>query len=188
MKICGVQKYPTFLWQNKYVDDFENQLFATDLRQKIWRRSLALTKNKEDAKDLMQDTFLKALEKREQFSGGYLDRWVYTICRNIFYDKYRKIIYAMKDGDATVKEKKEYLAGDDLPEQSTEGFQNLVDAENDFEFCLKELGEVDREIMSMTIKHSSDEICELFDISNSNLRTKISRARSQLAECMGVFR
>ena len=75
-----------FLWQNKYVDDFEQQLFSQDIRQKLWYRALALTKNEEDAKDLLQDTFLRAIEKKGSFDGKHMDRWLYTIMRNIFYD------------------------------------------------------------------------------------------------------
>ena len=186
MSIDGVFNHPIFLWQNKYVDDFETQLFDEEMHRKIWFRALSLTHHEEDAKDLLQDTFLRAIEKKDSFDGNHLDRWLYTICRNIFYDDVRKQSYTMKDGDKSTKQKKEFTAIDEMPEQSTHGEQGLMDTQKDFEYCLQELSDLDREVMSMTLTHSNDDICEVLELSNANLRVKIHRARSQLADCMGV--
>ena len=175
-----------FLWQNKYVDNFEQQLFSQDIKQKLWYRALALTKNEEDAKDLLQDTFLRAIEKKGSFDGKHMDRWLYTIMRNIFYDNFRKKSYTMKDGKNSIKQKKEFTAIDEMPEKSMHGEQDLMDTQKDFEHCLKELSELDSEVMSMSLTHSNKDICEILELSNSNLRVKIHRARSQLADCMGV--
>ena len=176
-----------FLWQNNYVDNFETQLFAEEIHRKIWYRSLSLTNNEEDAKDLLQDTFLRALEKKDSFDGHHLDRWLYTICRNIFLDNFRKKSYTMKDGNSSIKQKKEMTAVDELPELTTEGEQSLVDAERDYETCLRLLGSKLREVMSMSLTHSYEEICEDLGISHSNLRIMIHRARASLASCMGVL-
>ena len=72
-----------------------------ELTNKIFRRCMALTMNKEEAQDVAQDTFLRALEKIDQFDGRNLEGWLFTIARNIFIDKTRK--------------KKEILPGD-VPE------------------------------------------------------------------------
>ena len=88
------------------MDDFETQLFDEEMHRKIWFRALSLTHHEEDAKDLLQDTFLRAIEKKDSFDGNHMDRWLYTICRNIFYDDVRKQSYTMKDGDKSTKQKK----------------------------------------------------------------------------------
>ncbi|MCY7410422.1 MAG: RNA polymerase sigma factor [Chitinophagales bacterium] len=52
-----------------------------------------LTRDLEDAKDLIQDTVCKALVNREKFNAGTnLKAWLYTIMRNIFINNYRRTV------------------------------------------------------------------------------------------------
>lgn len=51
-----------------------------------------LTGNEDDAKDLTQETFLKALIYREKYvNHNNFKAWVYTIMKNIFINNYRRI-------------------------------------------------------------------------------------------------
>lgn len=51
----------------------------------------SLTSDHEDAKDLYQETLLKALLNREKYQfGTNLKAWLYTIMRNIFINNYRR--------------------------------------------------------------------------------------------------
>ena len=51
----------------------------------------SLTANHEDADDLIQDTFLKAITNKDKFDPATnLKAWVYTIMKNTFINKYRK--------------------------------------------------------------------------------------------------
>jgi RNA polymerase sigma factor (sigma-70 family) len=53
--------------------------------------AFTLTNNKEDAKDLFQETLLRALVYKDKYSTGTnLKAWLYTIMRNIFINTYRK--------------------------------------------------------------------------------------------------
>jgi RNA polymerase sigma factor (sigma-70 family) len=53
--------------------------------------AFTLTNNKEDAKDLFQETLFRALANRDKYSiGTNLKAWLYTIMRNIFINTYRK--------------------------------------------------------------------------------------------------
>ena len=55
--------------------------------------ALQLTKNSEDANDLVQETLLKALTYQAKFKEGTnLKGWLYTIMRNSFINNYRRII------------------------------------------------------------------------------------------------
>lgn len=50
-----------------------------------------LTRNMDEAQDLVQETALKALKARDQFRGGTtLTAWLYRILRNSFIDRYWK--------------------------------------------------------------------------------------------------
>ena len=70
--------------------------FNTDLlalEDSLIRFAYSLTSNECDAKDLVQDTFLKALVYREQFEDNTnLRAWAFAIMRNTFINNYRKNI------------------------------------------------------------------------------------------------
>ena len=53
--------------------------------------AFTLTRNKEEAEDLVQDTMYRALANKEKFSEGTnVKAWLFTILRNIFINNYRR--------------------------------------------------------------------------------------------------
>jgi RNA polymerase sigma factor (sigma-70 family) len=55
--------------------------------------ALKLTKDHEDANDLVQETMVKAFTNKDKFSEGTnLKGWLYTIMKNIFINNYRKMV------------------------------------------------------------------------------------------------
>lgn len=69
--------------------DFNNALANQSDYLKPYANSL--TQNVEDAKDLFQETMVRALQNRDKYKlGTNLKAWLYTIMRNIFINNYRK--------------------------------------------------------------------------------------------------
>jgi RNA polymerase sigma-70 factor (ECF subfamily) len=69
--------------------DFNRQL--TSLQDNLTYFAKSLTRDEEEAKDLVQDTFLKAITYREKFEENTnLKAWTYTIMKNTFINNYRK--------------------------------------------------------------------------------------------------
>jgi len=57
----------------------------------LWSFALSLTKNREETKDLLQETFYRALTNAEKFTEGTnIKAWLFTIMRNIFINNYRR--------------------------------------------------------------------------------------------------
>ena len=55
--------------------------------------AMKLTKNAEDANDLLQETALKAFINREKFTDGTnLKAWLFTIMRNTFITNYQRLV------------------------------------------------------------------------------------------------
>jgi RNA polymerase sigma factor (sigma-70 family) len=53
--------------------------------------ALKLTHHSEDAEDLIQETFYKAIKNRDRYQEGTnLKGWLYTILKNTFINNYRK--------------------------------------------------------------------------------------------------
>ncbi len=71
--------------------EFNHQL--VNLEKNLKRFAYSLTANQEDSRDLVQETFLKALTYREQFRDhSNLKAWTYTILKNTFINNYRKSV------------------------------------------------------------------------------------------------
>lgn len=155
------------------MSNFESMLFSDSLKMKMINLAMSKTFNKFDAEDLVQQTYLKALERQDQFKGDNIDPWVITILKNLFIDSTRK--------------KKEDLLGDDTPDILTGDESSSVLLERDKDKCLKGLSEKEREIISLKQTDSYDEIAEDLDIKAGTLRQIFSRAKEKFMRCMGFF-
>ena len=70
---------------------FHSQL--VELESNLERFAYSLTMNKEDAKDLLQETYLKALMYQDKFEDNTnLKAWTFTIMKNTFINNYRKTV------------------------------------------------------------------------------------------------
>ncbi len=60
-------------------------------RDQLFKTALRLTRNPEDAEDLLQETFLKAYRHYASFQPGTnLKAWLFKILKNTFINEYRK--------------------------------------------------------------------------------------------------
>jgi RNA polymerase sigma-70 factor, ECF subfamily len=81
--------------------NFNHELIS--LQTKLSQYAYRLTANKDEAKDLLQETLLKALvyeTKFEQYTN--LKSWTYTIMKNIFINSYHRAIRQNTAFDNTV--------------------------------------------------------------------------------------
>lgn len=68
----------------------EFNYMITDLSDNLQRYAMCLTSNPEDAKDLVQETFVKAITFRDKFEeNSNLKAWTFTIMKNTFINNYR---------------------------------------------------------------------------------------------------
>lgn len=80
--------------------DFHNKLL--NLQNNLSYFAHTLTQNREEAKDLVQETFLKALTYRDKFQPNTnLKAWTYTIMKNTFINNYRRNVKANTIVDTT---------------------------------------------------------------------------------------
>jgi RNA polymerase sigma factor (sigma-70 family) len=95
--------------------------------------ALSLTKNMEDAQDLLQETLFRALSSKDKYTEGTnLKAWMYTIMKNIFINNYRRNkkrstiidttdeLHYINSGDALIRNKAE----------SDIGMENVMQAIN----------------------------------------------------------
>ena len=79
---------------------FKNEV--TDYYKPLKGYALKLTRNMDDADDLVQETMLKAFKNDEKFAQGTnMKGWLYTIMRNIFINNYRRLVNSQVFTDDT---------------------------------------------------------------------------------------
>lgn len=79
---------------------FENRLI--ELQANMMNFALTLTANREEAKDLIQETTLRALNNKEKYYENVnFKGWVFTIMHNIFVNNYRRMVRSQTMIDQT---------------------------------------------------------------------------------------
>lgn len=94
-KFCGIillNKYIEIVKQkNKNMSTVEFNDTLTSMESYLMAFAMNYTKNVEDAKDLTQETMLKAIRYRDYYTPKTnFKAWIFTIMRNIFINQYRR--------------------------------------------------------------------------------------------------
>jgi len=74
------------------LDRNEFEQLALEHLDSVYRMALKLTKNPDEASDLVQDTYVKALKACKGFQerGGGMRAWLFTILHHTFYSKVKR--------------------------------------------------------------------------------------------------
>jgi RNA polymerase sigma factor (sigma-70 family) len=80
--------------------EFSEQLL--DMEQSLLKYAYHLKLGDADSRDLVQETFLKAILSRDKFlDTGFLRAWIFTIMRNTFINNYRHNLLLNTHADHT---------------------------------------------------------------------------------------
>jgi RNA polymerase sigma-70 factor (ECF subfamily) len=156
-----------------------------NLKDSLEYFAYSLTLNKEDAKDLVQDTYVKALTYRDKFeTNTNLKAWTYTIMKNTFINNYRRNVKANTIIDST----------DDLYYMNISRKSNIGSPESDIYVKelqngidkLEEEHRVPFEMHNAGYKYK--EIAETLDLSIGTVKSRIFFSRKKLMENLKEFK
>jgi RNA polymerase sigma-70 factor (ECF subfamily) len=153
---------------------FLEPLFATAMR---------LTRNRADAEDLVQDTFVKAFRHAGQFKRGTnLRAWLYTILHNTWRNRRRD---ASRDAVEVDSEQVEQAAAGGAEDAETPErilMRSTLDA--DLQAALDELPEAFRQAVWLrdVEEFTYAEIAEMLGVPMGTVMSRISRGRRMLFE------
>ena len=139
--------------------------------------AISLTRNAAIADDMVQDTVVKAWTNIDKFQAGTNMRaWLFTILRNTYYSNRRKSKREVADVDGVITENIAEKPAHDGHMQMT-----------DFRRALDQLSDEQREALLLVgaSGFSYEEAAEMCGVAVGTIKSRINRARSQLAELMG---
>ncbi len=154
-------------------------------QEPIYHTALKMTKNREDAEDVLQETFVTMVEKLNQFRGdARLYTWLYRIAVNNVYKRTRitQKHEAMDIDDPDVQQ----IHGQDLSEWPET--QDLLGERQWLQDVLADgLDNLPRKYRTVFILRdiqglSTKETQEILNISESNVKVRLMRARHYLRE------
>lgn len=158
----------------------------------IYRLALKMLNNPQDAEDILQETFIKAYQHLGNFDGrSSISTWLYRIATNealMFLRRNKQFIVSIDEPDETAEEEQEPLQIVDwccLPEEelmSTESRKYMDKAVQALPHNLR-VAFLLRDIEGL----STQEAAEALNLSETALKTRLSRARLRLRELLSGY-
>ena len=155
---------------------FLEPLFATAMR---------LTRNRADAEDLVQDTFVKAFRFSGQFKRGTnLRAWLYTILHNTWRNRRRDAGRDTVEVDSEQVEQAASVAGASEDFESPERILMRSTLDADLQAALDDLPDAFRQAVWLrdVEEFSYAEIAEMLSVPMGTVMSRISRGRRLLFE------
>ena len=150
-----------------------------------------LTLDEDDAKDLLQDTYLKAFRFIDSFQQGTNAKaWLFRILKNSFINDYRK--KSKEPSKVDYQEVESYYNSEDVDRQITpdlrvEALQDMIGDE-----ISNALNSLDVDFRTVIILcdlegFKYDEMAKILDIPIGTVRSRLHRARNLLKEKLSEY-
>lgn len=180
--------------RQNYSDKEKTEIFDTEFMTHVdsmYNFAYRLTFDEDDAKDLVQDTYLKAFRFINSFERGTNAKaWLFRILKNSFINEFRK--KSKQPAKVDYNEVEQYYNSDDAGEQITtdlrvETVQHMIGDEIsgalngipvDFRTVI---------ILSDLEGFTYEEMSKILDIPIGTVRSRLHRARNMLKEKLAAY-
>jgi RNA polymerase sigma factor (sigma-70 family) len=148
-------------------------------KEMIFTLALKMIKNREEAEEVSQDTFIKVYNSLNKFKGdSKFSTWIYKIAYNTCLDRLKKN-----------KKKENTISIDEFSDHLVKTLDNALSAleekerKQTIQDCLNLLSS--EESFLLTLYYFDDqnleEIAKIMDINSNNVKVKLFRSRKKLA-------
>ncbi len=182
------------LQKNGYTQEEKVRIFDTEFLPHIdsmYNFAYRLTFDEDDAKDLVQDTYLKAFRFIQSFQQGTNAKaWLFRILKNSFINDFRK--KSKQPAKVDYQEVESYYNSDDVDRAITTDLR--VDAVQDMlgDEISNALNSLDVDFRTVIILcdlegFKYDEMAKILDIPIGTVRSRLHRARNLLKEKLSKY-
>jgi RNA polymerase sigma-70 factor, ECF subfamily len=155
-------------------------------QERLYPTILRLIGSAEDAEDILQDTFVRAFEKLDQFQGdSSFYTWIYRIAVNLALSGYRR---RRVRSPHQLKWERQSISCEDSPDESPEADPTLplerAERERIVEDALNKLGPEHRAVVVLKDfdGHRYEEISAILNVPVGTVRSRLHRARCELRD------
>lgn len=158
--------------------------FRTDIlphRDRLYRLALLLTAHTAEAEDIVQETMIRAWERRGEWQAiNNLGAWLNQICRNLALDYNKRAATQTRPLSASEQESSTYRAPSENPDAQHDGqesfslLSNLISQLAPPQDAIVRM----REIEGMSYR----DIATALDLTEDQVRIQLHRARQKLRE------
>jgi RNA polymerase sigma-70 factor (ECF subfamily) len=142
--------------------------------------AMSRTRNVDQAEDLVQETILRAWDKRTNFQPGTnLGAWLFTILRNQFFSDHRKHKWEVEDGDGSHAASQ--IA---LPDQ----FDRLEVQDMSAALARLPRDQCEAILLVGVDGLSYEEAAKVTGVAVGTMKSRVNRARTRLAHLLGLER
>jgi RNA polymerase sigma-70 factor (ECF subfamily) len=177
-----------------YSEKEKNEIFNGEFMpyiKSMYNFGYRLTLDEDDAKDLVQDTYLKAYRFIESFQKGTNAKaWLFRILKNSFINDYRK--KSKEPSKVDYQEVETYYNSDEVDRQITPDLR--VDSLKDMigDEISNALNSLDVDFKTVIILcdlegFKYDEMAKILDIPIGTVRSRLHRARNLLKEKLSQY-
>lgn len=180
--------------RSSYSESKKVQVFETEFMPHIdsmYNFAYRLTFDEDEAKDLVQDTYMKAFRFINSFlEGTNAKAWLYRILKNSFINDYRK--KSKQPSKVDYQEVEQYYNSEDTPREATVDLR--IEATKDM------IGdEITNALNSLAIDFRTviilcdlegftyEEMAKILDIPIGTVRSRLHRARNLMREKLGAY-
>ena len=176
--------------------DDRDRLFAEQaipLIDQLFGAALGMTRNRADAEDLVQETFMKAYTKFHQYQQGTnIKAWLYRILTNTYITHYRKAQRSPKRSGGEEVEDWQLAAAASHDEKGlvsaeAEALDNIPSSE--LRTALESLSEDQRVVVLLSDVEgfAYKEIADMLDIPIGTVMSRLHRGRRNLREGLSAL-
>lgn len=150
----------------------------------IYRLAVSFTRNRAEAEDLTQDVFLKLWQNLHRYIPGSSFRaWAYRVARNLFVDAYRRA-RDVRQATWVDPEFLDMLPGADDPHTQAVRNQRLQIARTALARLPEELAQL--LLLRDFADWSYEELAAELDVPLGTIKSRLNRARRELASVVGL--
>ncbi len=154
-----------------------------ELEDSLTRYARSLTSNSEDAMDLLQETYLRALTFQDSFQANTnLKAWAFTIMRNTFINNHRRLSRKNTKFDET----------DDQRVLNSRSADLMADTRVDTNEIISAIGNLSEEFRIPFEMHTSGykyrEIADELDLCLGTVKSRIYFSRQKLMQQLPGYR
>ncbi len=158
-------------------------------QERVYNVTYRIMGEPQAAEDLTQEAFISAYKSLNQFRGGSFKSWLLRIATNACYDELRRRKRRPQSSLDELTADNESFAFLRSPDIGPEGKQQQLELMRAIEHCLETLPDDQRvtAVLGDVEGYNYQEIASIMNVSLGTVKSRLSRARAKLRECLQGF-